>query len=103
MDCEQPFMELDFAIGENRIHRDGELLAASITLVDAFAHGLVRGGLSNQSIMLAVLRLHQAAMRTDRTVRPIEAFEVFTCSIFVLVLWSNDAFCHAQNYGLTRL
>ena len=61
--------QLDMGIGEDRIHGDGELPSAFLgsALVDA------RTG----RLALKLGSLFTVAMRTDRTIRPPQRFEIF--------------------------
>src|SRR5882672_11223355 len=65
MDSQQPFVQGNMAILENRIDRNSELLLTILALVDARADRLLAVRLRRQLVSrLAV------AMRTDRAIRP---------------------------------
>ena len=61
----QPLIERDFAVFKDGSDRNGELLTASVALVQAGA-----GGLRREACNMAVF----AAMGADGTVRPVDGF-----------------------------
>ena len=79
MNSQQPFVQGNVAILENRVHRYRELLLAFLALVHAGTNGLLASRLRGQLIGGLA-----SAMRTHGTIRPAELFKELTGLISVL-------------------
>lgn len=111
MDRQQPFMQGDMAILEDRLNRNGELLFAALALPQtllSFADALP-GPDHLDHLLFGLLFADDAAcladdatVRADRTFRSAHGFEVFSRLVFVLTVRFEDGtdFVLARYVGL---
>ena len=74
-------------IFENRVYRNRELFSATIALIEALASMALCAFLLLQLGRFA----NDAALWTNRTILPENAFQVFTCFILILKLRLEDS------------